>query len=94
MIILSCPECGVPAEVTERFSLASTCGPVDHLGLRCAAGHHFRMPSEKLSAEEQEQLTPRTLAEGFSAGSSHRASAASPDRTTGWEREVWIRHST
>jgi hypothetical protein len=69
LIILSCPECGVPAEVTDRFSLASTHGPVDHVALRCAAGHHFRMPSEKLPAEDQEQLTPRTLAEDFLAGS-------------------------
>lgn len=69
LIILSCPECEVPAEVTDRFSLASTHGPVDHVVLRCTAGHHFRMPAEKLSAEEQEQLTPRTLAEGFLAGS-------------------------
>ena len=67
LIFLSCPECEVPAEITDRFSLASTYGPVDHVELRCAAGHHFRMPSEKLSAEEQEQLTPRTLAEGFLA---------------------------
>lgn len=69
LIILSCPECEVPAEVTDRFSLASTHGPVDHVELHCSAGHHFRMPAEKLSADEQEQLTPLALAEGLLAGS-------------------------
>jgi hypothetical protein len=69
LIILSCPECEVPAEVTDRFSLTSTDGPVDHVELRCIADHHFRMPAEKLSAQDQEQLSPRTLAEGFLSGS-------------------------
>ena len=69
LVILSCPECEVPAEVTDRFSLTSTDGPVDHVALRCIAGHHFRMPAEKLSAHDQEQLSPRTLAEGFLSGS-------------------------
>ncbi|HUD76232.1 MAG TPA: hypothetical protein VMR00_00130 [Streptosporangiaceae bacterium] len=43
-----CPECELPAEVTDRFVLPSTNGPVDHVALRCLARHHFRMPSEML----------------------------------------------
>ena len=40
-ILVSCPDCGVPAEITERFCLPSTDGPVDHIVVHCAAGHHF-----------------------------------------------------
>jgi hypothetical protein len=47
--LVPCPACGVPAEVTGRFRLPGTSGPVDHLELRCALGHHFRMPVDLLS---------------------------------------------
>jgi hypothetical protein len=48
LILVPCPDCDVPAEVTERFSLGSTDGPVSHIALSCAAGHHFRMPADWL----------------------------------------------
>jgi hypothetical protein len=57
LTVISCPDCGVPAEVTERFSLPSTDGPVSHVALSCAAGHHFRMAVERLPAQAQQQLT-------------------------------------
>ena len=56
LILVACPECGVPAEVTDRFALTSTDGSVEHLALRCAASHHFRMPVEMLPAQGQEHL--------------------------------------
>jgi hypothetical protein len=46
--VTSCPDCGVPAEITEVFSLPSTEGPVEHVVVHCAAGHHFRMPADWL----------------------------------------------
>jgi hypothetical protein len=46
--LLPCPECGVVAEVTDRFSLPGTSGPVDHLAVQCMAGHHLRMPVDLL----------------------------------------------
>jgi hypothetical protein len=52
--LIFCPECDAPAEVTDRFSLPSTDGPVDHVALACVAGHHFRMPADMLPSEEQE----------------------------------------
>lgn len=43
----SCPECGRLAEVVDRFTLASTDGPVAHIRLRCAAGrHHLTLLTE------------------------------------------------
>ena len=67
LILISCPECTCPAEVTDRFVLASTDGPIGHLGLRCAAGHLFRMPEDSLSpgaraALRQEQAGPQSSA--------------------------------
>jgi hypothetical protein len=56
LILISCPDCAGPAEVTDRFVLASTDGPARHLGLRCAAGHQFRMPVDSLPAEAQSAL--------------------------------------
>ena len=53
---VSCPECDLPAEVTDRFTLDSTDGPVDHVAVACAAGHHSRMAVDRFSAEAQEQL--------------------------------------
>jgi hypothetical protein len=49
--LTACPECGLPAEITERFSLSSTDGPVEHVALACVDGHHFRMPADGLSPE-------------------------------------------
>jgi hypothetical protein len=48
--LVSCPDCGVPAEIAERFWLPSTDGPVDLVVVRCAAGHHFRMAADSLPA--------------------------------------------
>jgi hypothetical protein len=56
LILLPCPACGFPAEVTDRFALNSTDGPVAHLALRCVAGHPFKMPVDMLPAPSQQQL--------------------------------------
>jgi len=46
--LTSCPECRAPAEITDRFTLASTDGPVAHVAVSCLGGHHLRMPADKL----------------------------------------------
>ena len=58
-ILVACPDCGVPAEITERFRLPSTNGPVDHIVLRCAAGHHFRMAADRLPAVQPQPQAAR-----------------------------------
>ena len=50
---VACPPCHVPAEITDRFSLSSTDGPVAHVAVSCAAGHHFRMPADRLPVRPQ-----------------------------------------
>jgi hypothetical protein len=37
--IVSCPACGAPAEITERFWLDSTDGPLEHLKTGCVNRH-------------------------------------------------------
>lgn len=49
LTIVGCPECGQPAEVVDRFVLASTDGPTEHLRLRCLDRHHLLLPTEALS---------------------------------------------
>ena len=41
--LIACPEpgCGVPAGVVDRFVLASTSGPVEHVKTWCLDGHTF-----------------------------------------------------
>jgi hypothetical protein len=70
--LVGCPECTGPAEITDRFVLPSTAGPVGHVVIYCAAGHHFRMASDLLpedssvaaghehdTAEQRDALRPR-----------------------------------
>ncbi len=44
----ACPQCGRLAEVADRYVLASTDGPVEHIRLRCDAGrHHLTLTVER-----------------------------------------------
>ena len=45
----TCPDCGAPAEVTDRFVLESTDGPLEHLRLRCIRRHWFLLPVATLN---------------------------------------------
>ena len=59
MSATTCPGCGAAAEITERFTLASTDGPVAHVALSCTGGHHYRMATDKLPASEPRR--PRVM---------------------------------
>jgi hypothetical protein len=83
LTLLSCPECGLPAEITDRFSLTSTDGPVDHVAVSCVDGHHFRMPSDRLSAAVHEQLPVRQSLPGQSVAA---RSLAEPCGSLGFAR--------
>jgi hypothetical protein len=43
--LTSCPECGLPAEVIDRFTLSSTDGPVEYVKTRCVTGPWFTTPA-------------------------------------------------
>jgi hypothetical protein len=38
-MFVRCPQCGLPAEITDRFTLAGTSGPVKHVRTVCVGGH-------------------------------------------------------
>ena len=46
--LTGCPECGVPAGISQRTMLPSTDGPVEHVTTRCLAGHWFFMEAAAL----------------------------------------------
>jgi hypothetical protein len=43
--------CGLPAEVTCRFTMRSTDGPLESAMIRCPAGHYFNGPIECLTRD-------------------------------------------
>jgi len=45
--IVDCPECGLPADVRDRFRVPSTRGPVEHVKTRCVVWHVRTVPSER-----------------------------------------------
>jgi hypothetical protein len=58
MMSLDCPayldsggavRCGLPAEVSCRFIMCSTSGPLDSAMIRCPAGHYVNGPIESLT---------------------------------------------
>ena len=60
MTFLDCPayldsggavRCGLPAEVSCRFTMHSTDGPVESATIRCPAGHYFIGPIEFLTRD-------------------------------------------
>ena len=56
MSAITCPECSAAAEITERFTLASTDGPVAHVALSCPGGHHFRMAADQFPVAAARRL--------------------------------------
>jgi hypothetical protein len=45
----TCPDCGALAEVTDRFVLESTDGPVEHVRLQCVGQHWFLLSTASLA---------------------------------------------
>ena len=46
--LVGCPQCPAPAEITDRFVLESTSGPVEHLTMSCLNRHRFTLTAEHL----------------------------------------------
>jgi hypothetical protein len=64
MMFLDCPacldeegavRCGLPAEVTCRFTMRSTGGPLESAMIRCPAGHWFNGPIESLTWQSSQK---------------------------------------
>jgi hypothetical protein len=42
--LVECPTCGLPAEVTDRFTLGGAPEPVDHVKVMCVRRHWYTLP--------------------------------------------------
>jgi hypothetical protein len=49
--IISCPQCGAPAEITQRFWLDSTDGPIQHLRIICVSKHWLTPRSDTVDQQ-------------------------------------------
>jgi hypothetical protein len=77
MMFLDCPayldqdgalRCGLPAEVSCRFTMRSTDGPLESAMISCPAGHHFTGAIESLTWDGQDNHDPGTAGLGARAG--------------------------
>ena len=46
-LMTDCPECGLPAQVRDRFALSSTDGRVEHIRTICTARHVRTVPTDR-----------------------------------------------
>ena len=67
MMFLDCPayldqngavRCGLPAEVSCRFTMRSTEGPMESAMIRCPAGHYFCGPIQALTCDSTDTHDP------------------------------------
>jgi len=56
----TCPECGAPAEVTDRSALESTDGPIEHVRVVCVRRHWFLMSTGSLARGRRAPVRPPT----------------------------------
>ena len=42
--LVDCPTCGLPAEITDRFTLDGVPEPVDHVKVVCVRRHWYTLP--------------------------------------------------
>ncbi len=62
MDVITCPTCGLPAEVLQRFVLESTSGPMEHAAIRCVERHVYRLPLAMLEPVAQVKAARSTTA--------------------------------
>jgi hypothetical protein len=46
--LVNCPTCGLPADITDRFTLEGAPEPVEHLKVVCVRRHWYTLPAEML----------------------------------------------
>ena len=82
MMFLDCPayldqdgavRCRLPAEVTRRFTMRSTNGPLESVSIRCPARHFFNGPIESLTCDSTDTYDPGTATSGSAQGVTARA---------------------
>jgi len=66
--LVECPACGLPAEVTDRFTLGGAPGPVEHVKLVCVTRHWFTIPADQLAPPEASCSGPAQADAGRDVG--------------------------
>jgi hypothetical protein len=46
--LVNCPTCGLPAAITDRFTLGGAPRPVEHVKLICVRRHWYTLPLDML----------------------------------------------
>jgi hypothetical protein len=76
MMFLDCPaclgqdgatRCGLPAEISRRFIMRSTAGPMESAMIRCPVGHWFNGPIKFLTWDSADKRDPGIAAVAPSA---------------------------
>jgi hypothetical protein len=98
MMFLDCPawldregtaRCGLPAEVSCRFTMRSTDGPIESAMIRCPAGHYFCGAIESLTWHGKDKHDPGSAAMTSRAGRDSVQDSHGCDGTDGFA----VRHS-
>jgi hypothetical protein len=66
--LVECPACGLPAEITDRFTLGGAPGPVEHVKLVCVMRHWFTIPADQLAAADPPRSGPAEAGVGRDLG--------------------------
>jgi hypothetical protein len=45
--LVDCPTCGLPAEITDRFTLGGAPEPVEHVKVVCVRRHWYTLPVDR-----------------------------------------------
>jgi hypothetical protein len=46
--LVDCPTCGLPAEITDRFTLGGAPGPIEHVKVVCVRRHWYTLPVDTI----------------------------------------------
>jgi hypothetical protein len=80
--LVDCATCGLPAEITDRFTVGGAPAPVEHVKIVCVRGHWYTLPTtmSPVSGCQNSELVC-----GFRAvGSRDRLSRSLPDTPGLW----------
>jgi hypothetical protein len=69
-----CPSCGAPMEIIDRFTLFGVPAPVEHVKVRCVAGHWYTTPTDWLVSAGRGSR--RRAAFQLGGGDDHRRSVS------------------
>ena len=64
--LLECPACGLPAEMTDCFTLGGSPEPVEHVKLVCVMRHWFTIPSTNSRDRRVSQAQRKPVPAGIS----------------------------